>query len=523
MNFTDNLWVSIYNRQIKNMIGICYRYVGNRQIAEDLAHDAFAKAIDNCDSFKGKGSFDAWLRRIVVNNALSYLRNQKREKKFNDWLNDQHILSESFSDNIKENVRAQDSFSIEELLDAINSLPEHHKLVFNLYVLDKFTHVQIAEELGISSGTSKSHLARARKKLRTLLYQKTIQDKNNKKKNRTLLLLVFPVKLRYVDSVFDSVFENFEMINQNTDFIKSINKGKTFNLKSKPNMFYLKSLILIGFVAVLVTASFLYKNELSITTSNVEKGSVLQKNISKTATFSNDSIIFNSNIKIDTIMRKIKQLGFATVLTASCLAFDTIGQTVPDKKNGDVVFYEKLIASKNSNVSDQAVNNLSKNKDEINNEVINLDVCQNKKNSILYEKTEYPLDFCNIANESFGDISKWEIDLTCCNIKNYYRSNNDVQKNKITTLVYLSLKSLNNKQLSAGTYTYAEDNITTRQQMTLYGRIEIGAEKLDIFGGEIIVDYHEEKIVLSFSFKVNNGKEISGNYIGAYKTVMSKK
>lgn len=503
MDITDNFWESIYRKQIKIMIRICYRYVGDRQIAEDLAHDAFTKAIENCDNFQEKGSFDAWLRRIVVNNALSYLRNQKREKLFKNSLYEQFPFSESFSDDVSNNILKQESFSIDELLEAINSLPEHHKLVFNLYVLDKFTHVQIAAELGISSGTSKSHLARARKKLRQLLYQNAKQD--NKRRNRALLLLVFPANMGYVDSVFKLVFEKFEINYQNSDFKKSINKDKTFNLQ--PNMFYLKIFLLIGVGIALATASFVYKNELYVTKSKVEKQSVLQNFISKTATFSSDSIISNNNIKNDTIMRKIKQLGFATLVTTSFLAFDTIGQTNPENKS--------IVAHQDANVL--------KNKDEIKNDIINPDIHQNKNNSIFYKDTEYPLDLCNIVNESFGNISKWEIDLTCCNIKNYYGANDNVKNNEVNTLIYLSLKSLNNKQLSKGTYLYSNENITTRKEMTLYGSVQIGSEKLDISGGEINVDYHEEKIVLSFSLKVKNGKEISGNYIGSCEIIVSKK
>lgn len=523
MNITDDFWESIYRKQIKIMIGICYRYVGDRQVAEDLAHDAFTKAIENCDNFQGKGSFDAWLRRIVVNNALSYLRNQKREKLFKSTLVEQYAFSESLRDDESNNNLKHESFSIDELLEAINSLPEHHKLVFNLYVLDKFTHVQIATELGISSGTSKSHLARARKKLRQLLYQNAIQDKDNKRRKRALLLFAFPANMGYVDSIFKLGFEKFEINYQTSDFIKSINKDNTFNFKLKPNTFYLKIFLLIGVGIALVAVSFVYKNELYVTKSDVEKESVSQNFISKTATFSNDSVIFNNTIKNDTTMRKIKQFGFATLLTTSCLAFDTIEQNNPDKKNVAHVFHEKLIIVKKRIVTHQTDSIISKNNDQINTEVINPDVYQNKNNSFFYKDTEYSLDFCNIANESFENVSKWELDLTCCDVENYYAVNDDVKNKKVNTLIYISLKSINNKQLSKGTYVYSKENIGTRQEMTLYGNVEIDSEKLEISGGEINVDYHDEKIVLSFSFKVNNGKQISGNYIGNYKFFMSKK
>ena len=77
-------WGKVYRRNIGEMIEICYRYTGNRQIAEDLAHDAFMKAVDKSATFEGKGHIDAWLRRIVVNTALQHLRDQKKQKPIND-------------------------------------------------------------------------------------------------------------------------------------------------------------------------------------------------------------------------------------------------------------------------------------------------------------------------------------------------------------------------------------------------------------------------------------------------------
>jgi RNA polymerase sigma factor (sigma-70 family) len=158
---SDNFWEATYRQNIAQMIGICCRYTQDRQTAEDLAHDAFVVAIDKVSSFENKGPFEAWLRRIVVNVALQYLREQKKHQKFisaaayfsiYDAIQEEHPVSENLT------------FSETELLIVINNLPEHHRLVFNLYVVDNFTHAQIATQLGISEGTSKSHLARARKR-----------------------------------------------------------------------------------------------------------------------------------------------------------------------------------------------------------------------------------------------------------------------------------------------------------------------------------------------------------------------
>ena len=151
---------TIYKHNIAKMIGVCYRYTYHRQTAEDLAHDAFLVAIAKSSSFENKGSFEAWLRRIVVNVALQYLREQKKQKCHEDSLTYDTTSSEAQDEN---QSNEETSFSEAELLETIGRLPDHHKLVFNLYVIHNFTHAQIGAELGISEGTSKSHLARARK------------------------------------------------------------------------------------------------------------------------------------------------------------------------------------------------------------------------------------------------------------------------------------------------------------------------------------------------------------------------
>ena len=205
----EKFWETIYQEQIGRMIGICYRYVANRQVAEDLAHDAFISAIKNSGSFKGKGKFEAWLRRIVVNVALQYLRDQKKKKVFDDWMLNKSAEMETPYDITSEDITTQADFSKEELLDAANSLPEHHRLVFNLYVIDRFTHEQIGEELRISPGTSKSHLARARKKLREILYKKATEKLKSNDRKRAILLLIIPFKLRFIDRIYQRNFFYF--------------------------------------------------------------------------------------------------------------------------------------------------------------------------------------------------------------------------------------------------------------------------------------------------------------------------
>ena len=201
-----NFWDTAYKQNIGKMIGICYRYVRNRQVAEDLAHDAFLNAIDKVSDFEGRGHFEGWLRKIAVNEALQFLREQKKKEYHNQWI---QYETEAMAAHEEEEYAM--NFTEEELLDAIAQLPEHHRMVFNLFVIDKFNHADIAQALGISDGTSKSHLARARKKIRALLLQK-----DDKKKR--VFAIFLPIKLWNIDKTYQKTFYSFEI--QPTNLLK---------------------------------------------------------------------------------------------------------------------------------------------------------------------------------------------------------------------------------------------------------------------------------------------------------------
>ena len=208
IEITNKFWEEIYHQNIKKMIGICYRYTYDSKLAEDLAHDAFALAYEKAASFKGTGPFEAWLRRIVVNVCLQHIREKSKEKYVNDSLSNEALTMESNDEN---SANGKNDFSHEELLAAINQLPEHHKLVFNLWVIDRFTHAQIGKELGISEGTSKSHLARARKKIKQLLIEKLKSEKGDR--SASSRLFGFPIKLWNIDGLYRTQFKNFEIEN----------------------------------------------------------------------------------------------------------------------------------------------------------------------------------------------------------------------------------------------------------------------------------------------------------------------
>jgi RNA polymerase sigma-70 factor (ECF subfamily) len=142
------------------MYGICIRYVKNTMQAEDILVMAFTKVFDRIGQFKGEGSFEGWIRRIMVNESLTYLRKSRTmvietDLEKVDREPDYHRLS--------------DHLEAEDLLKMIEKLPPGYRIVFNMYAIDGYSHKEIAEQLGINENTSKSQLSRARVYLQKLL------------------------------------------------------------------------------------------------------------------------------------------------------------------------------------------------------------------------------------------------------------------------------------------------------------------------------------------------------------------
>lgn len=153
----------IYSKHAPKMLSICRQYVKDVHQAEDIMITAFMKVFTNLKAFEYKGSFEGWIRRIMVNECISYLRVQKKVK----FLEDEFYIEDTFN-----NIESQ--FSVEDIQSLIDSLPDGYKMVFNLYAIEGFKHQEIAKMLGINEGTSKSQLSHARKMLK---------DQINKLKN----------------------------------------------------------------------------------------------------------------------------------------------------------------------------------------------------------------------------------------------------------------------------------------------------------------------------------------------------
>ena len=155
----------IYSRFSSKMLSVCRQYIKDIQLAEDVMITAFMKVFTNLNKFEHKGSFEGWIRRIMVNECISYLRVQKKVK----FTEDEVYVEESFN--------ATDSqFSIDQIQILIDALPDGYKKVFNLYAIEGYKHNEIAKMLGINEGTSKSQLSHARKMLQTQIIILKKQD-----------------------------------------------------------------------------------------------------------------------------------------------------------------------------------------------------------------------------------------------------------------------------------------------------------------------------------------------------------
>lgn len=145
----------LYKLFSSKLFSVCLKYSRNYVEAEDNLQDAFLTIFNKIEQYKNKGSFEGWLKRITINTVLQRYRNEK--------------VFDIVNDNIIEDVELEideENLSIDYLLQIIQELPDRYRLVFNLYVLDGYSHKEIANMLNINIGTSKSNLARARQALK---------------------------------------------------------------------------------------------------------------------------------------------------------------------------------------------------------------------------------------------------------------------------------------------------------------------------------------------------------------------
>ena len=150
----------LYDRLAPKMLGVCLRYIKDREEAEHVMIGGIVKVFEKLDQFKSEGSFEGWVRRIVVNDCLMYIRKNRN-------MSLQTEIEEVYdSPNLSV---MEDTLDQADLLKMIGELPVGYRTVFNLYAIEGYSHAEISKQLDISENTSKSQLSRARKWLQTKL------------------------------------------------------------------------------------------------------------------------------------------------------------------------------------------------------------------------------------------------------------------------------------------------------------------------------------------------------------------
>ncbi len=153
----------LYQKFSPKMYGVCLRYAGKAEDAQDILQDGFVKVFKNLHMYRGDGSFEGWIRRIFVNTAIEHYRRQVNLYPVTE--NHENLLE-------TKEISAFDSLSVKDLMKIIQQLSPGYRTVFNLYVVEGYSHKEIAEMIGISEGTSKSQLARAKGVLQNLIRAK---------------------------------------------------------------------------------------------------------------------------------------------------------------------------------------------------------------------------------------------------------------------------------------------------------------------------------------------------------------
>ena len=146
----------LYERYSSKMLGVCFRYTNSTEEAEDAMVEGFMNVFTHISSYRQECTLETWIRKIMVNSALSHLR--QRNKHLN--ISIEETVIEEQDNSI---VKPEEKFAAEDLMKLIQKMPDGYRVVFNLFAVEGFSHKEIAEQLNISESTSKSQFFRARK------------------------------------------------------------------------------------------------------------------------------------------------------------------------------------------------------------------------------------------------------------------------------------------------------------------------------------------------------------------------
>ncbi len=163
----------LYRRFAPKMYAVCLRYANNTDDAQDLLQEGFIKVYKNLHRFRAEGSFEGWVRRVFVNTSIEHYRKKTAQLS---------SVSEKEENTIEDaDISALDSLAEKDIINIVQELSPGYRTVFNLYVVEGYSHKEIGEMLGISEGTSKSQLARAK----SILQKKITQYLSDTKKSFT--------------------------------------------------------------------------------------------------------------------------------------------------------------------------------------------------------------------------------------------------------------------------------------------------------------------------------------------------
>lgn len=160
----------LYQHFAPQMLAICYRYTKDPHEASDVLQEGFVRMFRSLHQWKEEGELGAWIRRIMVNTALNWLRDHKRMQ----WLNEDHIREDHESSSV---ITPLQEMEAKQLADLIRQLPQGYQTIFNLHAIEGYSHVEIAKMLKISEGTCRSQYLRARKYLVGLIEDSQLEKK----------------------------------------------------------------------------------------------------------------------------------------------------------------------------------------------------------------------------------------------------------------------------------------------------------------------------------------------------------
>ncbi len=163
----------LYRRFAPRMYAVCLRYASNTEEAEDILQEGFIKIYKKLDSFRREGSFEGWIRRVFVNTAIEHFRRKKYLQPVTE--KEEATLEGNY-------LSVLDELAERDIMNLVQQLSPGYRTVFNMYVIEGYTHKEIGDMLGISEGTSKSQLSRAKVILQELVKQFIEQHRGNTRK-----------------------------------------------------------------------------------------------------------------------------------------------------------------------------------------------------------------------------------------------------------------------------------------------------------------------------------------------------